>query len=65
MLTFNTPATNSHSVFRQSFSTVFNGRLESLNKLLGRIYFFLIWSLTLFGLNMGEELQAIGVKSQS
>jgi SAM-dependent methyltransferase len=65
MLTFNAPVTNSHSVFRQSFVTTFNGRFTLANKLLGRAYFFLIWFLTLFGLNMGEELHAVGVKSQS
>jgi 2-polyprenyl-3-methyl-5-hydroxy-6-metoxy-1,4-benzoquinol methylase len=65
MLTFNTPATNSHSVFRQSFSTVCNGRLEPFNKLLSRIYFFLIWFSTLFGLNIGEELHTVGGKSKT
>lgn len=63
LLACHAPATNSSSVFRQSFSTAFNGRLKPVDHLLGRPYFFLIWFLTLFGLNMGDELQAVGVKS--
>ena len=65
LLACHAPATNSSSVFRQSFLTAFNGRLKPVNNLLGRAYFFLIWFLTLFGLNIGEELHAVGVKSQS
>jgi SAM-dependent methyltransferase len=63
LLTYNAPTTNSGSVFRQSFAATFDGRFSLVNKLLGRVYFFLIWFLTLLGLNMGEELHAIGVKS--
>jgi SAM-dependent methyltransferase len=65
LLACHAPATNSSSVFRQSFSTAFNGRLKPVNHLLGCAYFFLIWFLTLFGLNMGEELQAVGVQTRS
>lgn len=65
LLTLNAPATNSSSVFRQSFATTFDGRFALVNKLLGRVYFFLIWFSTLLDLNMGEELHAVGVKSQS
>ncbi len=56
------PATNSQAVFMHSFGLLFPGRFKRLNRLLGWSHFGLLWLLSLGGLYLGEELQAIGEK---
>lgn len=58
------PATNSASVFQRSFAIVFQNRFLSINRVLSRSYFFILWVLSLIGIYFGDELHAVGVKQQ-